>query len=453
MIKPLFILFNTIAVFLFSFFFGDPPLTIEGHFPKMVKPNTEFTAEIVIKKVAVGGFAKLQVEVPQGFTVKELDSRNGNFSFTNNIAKIIWTAIPAEAEVTVKFTLVADPSAIGLKKVTSKFSYVNNNEKVMVEMTPAEIMVGDNEIVTNNKVDSAKTLPVVSSETKTETPVAAQITESVTPKTLVDNSIEQSPEIICNRLISKGVNQNQINISVKIKKGNIKGFAKYQEILPVGCTAKSSSTSGSSFSVSDGKAKFVWVSLPEDEEMVISFVLETSNLTPNDAKLEKGEFSYLENDQSKKTKLPVELIPVNPTIASVKTNTESINNTINATTSQSVVNNAVVETPKTSNENNAVITKKEGNVLYLVQIGAFRAAIASEKLAKKFSISENIKSEMAEGYNKFMVGNFNEYKLARDHRETIKQKGCADAFVTAYNGPKRITVQEALMITNQKWFK
>lgn len=155
----------------------------------------------------------------------------------------------------------------------------------------------------------------------------------------------------------------------------------------------------------------------------------------------------------KKTKLPVELIPVNPTIASVKTNTESINNTINATTSESVVINTVVETPKTSNENNAVITKKEGNVLYLVQIGAFRAAIASEKLAKKFSISENIKSEMAEGYNKFMVGNFNEYKFARDHRETIKQKGCADAFVIAYNGPKRITVQEALMITNQKWFK
>ncbi len=52
-----------------------------------------------------------------------------------------------------------------------------------------------------------------------------------------------------------------------------------------------------------------------------------------------------------------------------------------------------------------------------------------------------------------MVGNFNEYKEARSHRENIKQKGCSSAFVVAYNGAKRITVQEALMITSQKWFK
>ena len=60
---------------------------------------------------------------------------------------------------------------------------------------------------------------------------------------------------------------------------------------------------------------------------------------------------------------------------------------------------------------------------------------------------------MAECFSKFMIGNFGEYKEARNNRETIKDKGCRSAFVVAYNGAKRITVQEALMISNQKWFK
>ncbi|MBK6985634.1 MAG: hypothetical protein IPH32_13150 [Bacteroidetes bacterium] len=46
MIKPLIILFNTVSVFLFSFFFGDTPVTISGSFPKNANVATEFTAEI-----------------------------------------------------------------------------------------------------------------------------------------------------------------------------------------------------------------------------------------------------------------------------------------------------------------------------------------------------------------------------------------------------------------------
>ena len=459
MIKPLIILFNTVSVFLFSFFFGDTPVTISGSFPKNAKVATEFTAEIKVNKGNIGGFAKLQLEVPQGFSVKELDSKTGNFSFANNIAKIIWTAMPSDPEFTVKFTLSADATASGAKTIASKFSFVNNNNKEVVEMTPTEITIGDAPAET--PVASSQTPPVTETS---PTPVTTNPSSSPS----LDNPVEPNSNIMCSRVITNGNTANEYNVEVKIKKGVIKGFAKYQEVLPAGFSAKSGKTNGSSFSVSDGKLKFVWVSLPNDEDLVVSYTLEKSDAASADAKLDNGEFSYLENDQSKKIKFPVDIIGSKPADV-VKTETPVVTPTVAAepTTQTAVANTEPVKTetaPVTTtpeptktepvkSEPKETVAKKEGNVQYSVQVGAFRNSIQSDVLSKKFNISETIKSEMAEGYNKFMVGNFNEYKQARSHREDVKQKGCSSAFVVAYNGAKRITVQEALMITSQKWFK
>ncbi|MBL7937353.1 MAG: hypothetical protein JNM51_16200 [Bacteroidia bacterium] len=452
MIKPLIIFFNTVSVFLFSFFFGDTPVTVSGSFPKNVKENTEFVAEIKINKSNVGGFAKFQLEVPQGFTVKELESKTGNFSFAANIAKIIWTAMPPEEEFTIKFTMMADASAMGLKTIAAKFSYVNNNNKEVVEMTPAEITVGD-----------GASEPVASNQVETTTPPSETTNVTPTNSSSLGNPVEPDSEISCVRTITKGANENEYNVEVKVKKGAIKGFAKYQETLPAGFTAKSDKTNGSSFSVSDGKLKFVWVSLPAEEELLVSYTLEKGASAASGAMFDNGEFSYLENDQSKKIKMKVEAIEgtsssVVATETPVQTPPEPVASTqTNTVTSEPVKTEAtpveVVKSEPVTAEPKETVAKKEGNVSYNVQIGAFKNAIQSDVLSKKFNISEPVKSEMAEGYSKFMVGNFNEYKQARSHRENIKQKGCNSAFVVAYNGAKRITVQEALMITSQKWFK
>lgn len=454
MIKPLIIFFNTVSVFLFSFFFGDTPVTLSGNFPKSAKVATEFTAEIKVNKGNIGGFAKLQLEVPQGFTVKEMDSKTGNFSFASNIAKIIWTAMPSDPEFTVKFSISADASASGAKVIASKFSYVNNNNKEVVEMTPAEIMIGDAPAET----------PVAASTSASETP-STQVSSSAPTTTSFENPTEPNSNILCSRTITSGSNSNEYNVEVKIKKGPVKGFAKYQEVLPAGFNAKGGKTNGSSFSVSDGKLKFVWVSLPIEEELIVSYVLEKGASSDANAKLDNGEFSYLENDQSKKVKFPVDAlmgksstpdvvkteVPVStPTVAAEPTS-QPVTNTTEPVKTETAPANTTPEPVKS--EPKEVVAKKEGNVQYSVQVGAFRNAIQSDVLSKKFNITETIKSEMAEGYNKFMVGSFGEYKQARSHREDIKQKGCNSAFVVAYNGAKRITVQEALMITSQKWFK
>jgi cell division protein FtsN len=450
MIKPLIIIFNTVSVFLFSFFFGDAPVTLSGEFPKNVKVATEFTAQIKINKGSIGGFAKLQLEVPQGFTVKELDSKSGAFSYTGTIAKIIWTSMPNEPEFLVKFTLTADASAAGLKTIASKFSYVNNNNKEVAEMTPVEIMVGD--AVAETPV--AVTPSITAREPVTET---KPVTEAAATTSLA----EPNSEINCIRTITNGSTPNLFNVEVKIKKGAIKGFAKFQEVLPTGYTAKGDKTNGASFSLSDGKLKFVWASLPADEDLTISYVLEKTDAAAADAKLDNGEFSYLENDQSKKTKLQIDQLgkqtevvatPITEPTPTVAPEPVAVTPTTTEPT-KTEVSPEPTKTEVMPAESKEAVIKKEGNVQYAVQVGAFKNAIESSVLSNKFNVTEKITSEMADGFSKFMVGNFNEYKRARSHREVMKYKGCRTAFVVAYNGPKRITVQEALMITNQKWFK
>jgi hypothetical protein len=477
MIKYLFVTINSIALFLYSLFF-DGGVSITGNIPGNIKPGTEVAAEIVVKKGSLGGFAKLQIEVPEGITVKESDSKGASFTFASGIGKWIWTGIPSDAEFTIKFILAADASLSGAKTINAKYSYVENNNKQVIEMAPVEVMIGDG--TTPVATNEGKT-----SETPKDQPTGTSGTETNTYSPLTANQ-EPSRSVSAVRSISK-VSASEWNVDVRIKKGDIKGFARYSDNLPAGLSARSVKTAGSSFSVADNKIKFVWVNVPTNEEIEISYVL-TGSPQP-DAQLE-GEFSYLEGNESKSAKVAAEKIPgieasavTTPTetavstttsegtpttsVATTETKTEPVSNTGTETkteTKTEPVSNAVTET-KTESVSNAATettsgaetgagTRGNGNIAYGVQIGAYtNANVTNKLLAKKHGISEPIRSEMAEGFTKFMVGKFDEYKSARNHRESVKGKGVNGAFVVAYNGPKRITVQEALMVSNQKWYR
>lgn len=453
------LIINSIALLIFNTFFGDG-VSVSAKIPSSAAPGSEFPVEVTVKKGATSGFAKLQIDLPAGMTAQEVDSKGGAFAFNNNAAKYIWTALPGDEEFTIKFKVIVDAAASGTKTIQGKFSYIVNNVKQQVDIPASEISLGGAETsaAPTATATPTNTVPVTSTNT---------VTSTTEPTTSFNRPVEPAAAVSCMRTITPSSDGQQFDVELKLKKASIKGFAKLTENIPAGLTASQIKTSGASFTFSDQHAKFVWVSLPADEEITVAYRISVKQKPATNPVL-TGEFSYLENEQTQKIQLAQDELKTGAPASPVATNTVAPTNTATVTSTPTVAVTNTVEPvsttpantvePVTTNtvapvETTPVATAKTGNVNYVVQIGAFRNGVDTKMLAAAYGISENIRTDMNEGYTKCLVGGFSEYKGARDHRENMKSKGVSDAFVAAYNSGRRITVQEALMISNQKWFR
>jgi cell division septation protein DedD len=449
MIKYLFIIVNSLAVFLYSLFSGDNGVTVTSTIPATMKAGQETTIELKITKGAMSGFAKLTMELPDGLAAKESENKGANYTFSKGVAKWVWASLPPENEIVIKVTLISSAEAVGAKSISAKFSFVENNAKQVVEMTPAEVNIqpADGTEAAPTTVPVATENPPAATPENTPAAVATTTPETpaVTPPASTSNN-EPPGSVSVVRTLTK-VNENEYLVRLEIKKGSTKGFARYSDDLPEGLNIKPLKTDGSSFSIGDGKLKFVWVAVPDKEKLELEYTMSAN--TSMQAVL-NGEYSYLEDSQSKKQIVTSEAVSLSGQAAAPSepvTITEKENKTTEAPPAS--------KTETTENNMRESMAKKEGDVNYHVQIGAFtNAKVNADRLKKVFHVTESISSEMQGGFSKFMVGSHGEYKGARDHREVMKNNnGIKSAFVVAYNGSKRITVQEALMITSQKWFK
>jgi cell division septation protein DedD len=457
------LLFNTIALLIYQFFFTEG-ITVTQNIPASAKPETEFTVEITINKGTTSGFAKLQQDLPEGFTAVQDDNNGASFTFSAQSVKFIWMSLPNDKEFKVKYKVKVAAGISGDKVIGGKFSYVTDNVKQSVDIAPSTIKIEGAAVAATNTTTPDNTTTTTTTDNSASTTNTASTTTS-TP---------EPSSLSCVRILPENTT-GDFTVELNINKGNISGFAKLLETLPAGFTATAGELQGASFSFTDGKAKFVWVSMPTSPEFKISYKVAVASGTSGNQAIE-GVFSYIENDETKKFVIPASTVAVGSSSQPVATNT------VTPTEPQTTANTTETKTPDTSNTtqetakaatntaNTASNTNKEadnaskslsattipspqGSVNYKVQIAALHNAVDADKLGSRFNINQKVETEMAGGFTKYLVGSHAEYKSARDARETVKGKGVNDAFVTAYNTGKRITVQEALMITAQKWYR
>jgi len=185
------ILKNILTVFLFSaspYFFVQPvsgqrygpeqKITVEQNFPAAVRPGSDFMLEIKINKGNVSGLAKFQQYVPLGMTATPMENAGADFSFESQNVKLIWTSVPQNEVITLRYKITVAPTLTGKKYLSGTFSYVENDRTKKISLVPKEIDITADAPAVELATTGAKPVKDEVQPEKTEAPPAIQKEES-----------------------------------------------------------------------------------------------------------------------------------------------------------------------------------------------------------------------------------------------------------------------------------
>src|SRR3990170_601432 len=449
MIKYIIILMNMLALLVVRLFFAAD-VTVKIDAPSQVKQGEEFTVSITINKGSIAGVGHLKTILPAGFLsgAVMVEAKGSEFKYLpeDNVVKFTWISMPADPEYTVSYKVIVNADAPnGTITLGGKFSYVLDNQKQTFVVPDVSIAVSGETLATTTQPESTATTttvpettattttePETTATTTTQTETTATTTQTET--TTTTETAKTSANVSASRTIVGSPEAGmEFTVELNVHKDGMKGFARVQETLPVGLTAMSLDNKGGTFSFIDQKVKIIWDNLPADEDIKVSYRVAVADNAAGIMSI-TGSFSYVENNDPQKAEIPATSITVQE-----KSTWVAGTNTTSVTPPETTTVSTNVPTP-------------DKKIAYKVQICALsKMQRGASYFESKFAISNKVNMEFHEGWRKYIVGKYSLYKEARDYRENMRSKGIENPFVTAYNGGKRITVQEALMVSNQQW--
>jgi len=474
---------------MFTSFLGffQSGVTVSVEMPEMIDAGNEITVNVTIRKGKLTGSARFQQELPYGFTAVAINSANANFSFEDQKVRLNWVpSIPEGDEIVFSYKIIANERLTGQIDLKGRFSYIDNNELKSTDQQPKMLAI----------VPSLRVSPTMQVDVHEYAKIAS--IESITTMGGQAVALRQQPV---------WMNDEQVFlVTLLINKDEAQKFAKIEETVPAGYTAISVDSKEGIFSYSNQTAQYIWKDLPVDKYFTVSYkLIPEEGVSPNPVSMRiAGVFSYTINggtfaieiierpealaslnsmqvnnilrnvtvktvEQQQQSTLIAQTNPsqsssssttsssTSSTTSSSSSSSSSSSTSSTSTTSSSTSSTTSSSTPSTSvavNNNASDMLMPETGVYYRVQIAAGHQPINTQRYFRSYRLEYLVAKEMHEGWYKYSVGSFSEYKDARDYRVHLSNTTkINDAFVAAYNNGKRITVQDPLMALNQNWIR
>jgi hypothetical protein len=413
MFKLFALLFNFLGLLLCSLFF-PVAVNVSQTAPGSVQINNSFLVQVAINKAGISGMARFTEQLPKGFSAVAIDRGGAQTKFDNNAIIFSWDSLLPGGIISISFKVDVNSSAvIQTDTLTGRLLYTTDNQKMETDGLPTYIKI--NGISSGGNGNS----PKMDSTKPTTNPVFVM-------RGFSSNTIASDSSTI---------------VTLTIHKANMKGFAKLEDSLPVGFKAKVISSKGASFTFDGNIVKFVWPRIPSDSVIIVSYRIKAGRKI-NGVYGIGGDFSYLNNG-----------IPASCLIGRTYFNTTSAP----VSAKDTVIKTTQKTLPDTAPINSAMVTPSipapQKGINYRVQLMALHTPVDVSYFSQKKKINGTINSEINGGFTKYTTGNYTDYKSVRDAREEFRNQGIDGPFVVSYNSGARITVQEALMITRQQWYK
>jgi hypothetical protein len=353
----------------------------------------EFVINLLVNKEKLQKFAKIEEFVPKGYTALNVNSRDGIFTFKDGKAKFIWMNLPSDPYFVVSYKLVptngVSEEGINLK---GTFSYIIDDKTQSIDIFEKEanlISIKPEEVALLLKPEP-KPQPIPKPvQPQPKQPVVAVVTPPV---------VKTPPPITTPPIVPPVVTPPVAVVPVVTS--------------PVVTTPDKTDK------------KVVVADNPSKPPVVVT--------TPVNNKVVPA----------------IQPKPATPPVA-VNTKKPDTVPVMNIVKEPVVVADQVPVT-----HDNEILKPGSTGIYYRVQIAAGHKPVNIRSYFRKFKLEKSVSKEDHQGWIKYSVGSFDAYKDAHDYRVHLwNTTPIADAFVSAYNEGTRITVQEALMVTNQKWIK
>ena len=439
--------------------------------PDSVKAGQDFTVNVVLEKGSLTGFSRFLQDLPAGLTASSENSANAEFTFDENKVRLIWMKLPDQNSISFSYKVSVYEILKGQFTIGGKFSYIENNERKTVELPVKTI-----NIIPSPNVNPADMVDInnYGSQTVVQTtnPQNDSSSDSL-QKIITASSISQGNisgknqfygNVVCVRQKPEKSSSAQTSgylVNLLVNKGKMDKYAKIEEQIPAGFKAISLETESGMFTFDEQTARILWLKLPDKPSFVVSYLL-VPDENNTKAPVMVGQLSYIVNNKSYVTTI-VERTENLKTMAA--TDVQKMVALIIKTggkTTQSTVIAAQYKTPyikpvkvvRHTESFRSYFLEPESGVYYRVQLAAGHHPIHIRSYFRRLRIVEDVRTEEHDGWYKYSVGSFTDYKQARDYRVKVWSSSLAkDAFISAYNNGSRITVQEALMVSNQHWLK